>query len=222
MPKRAFTLIELLVVIAIIAILAAILFPVFSQAKAAGKKAACISNTRQLSLGVLMYANDNDDQIPPTQTDNFVLWPDLVNPYVKNAKIRVCPSETGAGAVNSYGLNEMVFVDDTDYLPNPPPPSPTMTTFSTPADTVMMGDLGVGDDLITPRLNAYKMTIPDDDLNDQFDARPSARHFNQCNLAFFDGHARSLHLEKFYVNQTPPDKWFCIDPTNLSACSGGN
>src|SRR4051812_3264297 len=60
---NAFTLIELLVVIAIIAILAAILFPVFAQAKNAAKKATCISNLKQLSLAVLMYANDYDDNI---------------------------------------------------------------------------------------------------------------------------------------------------------------
>ncbi|MFN9897711.1 MAG: prepilin-type N-terminal cleavage/methylation domain-containing protein, partial [bacterium] len=59
--KKAFTLIELLVVIAIIAILAAILFPVFAQAKAAAKKAAGISNQKQISLGITMYGADNDD-----------------------------------------------------------------------------------------------------------------------------------------------------------------
>jgi len=62
--KRAFTLIELLVVIAIIAILAAILFPVFAQAKEAAKKTTCLSNTKQMALGIYMYSNDNDDVYP--------------------------------------------------------------------------------------------------------------------------------------------------------------
>ncbi len=62
--KRAFTLIELLVVIAIIAILAAILFPVFAQAKAAAKKTVCLSNVKQQALAFTMYANDNDDWTP--------------------------------------------------------------------------------------------------------------------------------------------------------------
>jgi prepilin-type N-terminal cleavage/methylation domain-containing protein/prepilin-type processing-associated H-X9-DG protein len=65
--KGGFTLIELLVVIAIIAILAAILFPVFAQAKAAAKSAACLSNTKQIGLGWIMYANDYDDYMPQTQ-----------------------------------------------------------------------------------------------------------------------------------------------------------
>jgi prepilin-type N-terminal cleavage/methylation domain-containing protein len=64
MPKRAFTLIELLVVIAIIAILAAILFPVFAQAKAAAKKTSCLSNVKQLATGTLIYTADYDDQFP--------------------------------------------------------------------------------------------------------------------------------------------------------------
>src|SRR5688500_2386059 len=62
--KRAFTLIELLVVIAIIAILAAILFPVFARAREAARKASCGSNIRQLGLGMLMYAQDNDETFP--------------------------------------------------------------------------------------------------------------------------------------------------------------
>src|SRR5438045_6915999 len=62
--KRAFTLIELLVVIAIIAILAAILFPVFAQARASARQISCLSNVKQFALGVLMYAQDYDEIIP--------------------------------------------------------------------------------------------------------------------------------------------------------------
>src|SRR4051794_16440535 len=64
--KRAFTLIELLVVIAIIAILAAILFPVFAQAKAAAKKTACLSNVKQMATAAQLYLGDNDDSYPST------------------------------------------------------------------------------------------------------------------------------------------------------------
>jgi prepilin-type N-terminal cleavage/methylation domain-containing protein len=98
--KRAFTLIELLVVIAIIAILAAILFPVFAQAKEAAKKTAALSNTKQIGLGVVMYMGDFDDvyvinsylqeggsvTFPwgAVQNNPTYYWPKLVEPYVKN------------------------------------------------------------------------------------------------------------------------------------------
>jgi len=85
--RRAFTLIELLVVIAIIAILAAILFPVFAQAKLAAKKTQSTSNEKQINLGLQMYENDYDDMIPQSQygIDDFqVSWAAMIYPYIKN------------------------------------------------------------------------------------------------------------------------------------------
>src|SRR5258708_39121811 len=73
--KRAFTLIELLVVIAIIAILAAILFPVFAQARASARAISCLSNTKQFSLGVLMYLQDYDEMIPRLDNNKWDVAP---------------------------------------------------------------------------------------------------------------------------------------------------
>ena len=70
--NRGFTLIELLVVIAIIAILAALLFPVLSSAKARAKRTACLNNLKQINLGVHMYAGDNGDTLPDTGTATYV------------------------------------------------------------------------------------------------------------------------------------------------------
>ncbi len=98
LKKRAFTLIELLVVIAIIAILAAILFPVFAQAKLAAKKAADLSNVKQITLGSIMYGGDFDDTAmfnrvvsDPSHwwTANMLNWKDLSFPYIKNGGSRV-------------------------------------------------------------------------------------------------------------------------------------
>ncbi|GAB4452865.1 MAG: hypothetical protein OHK0029_04620 [Armatimonadaceae bacterium] len=86
--RTAFTLIELLVVIAIIAILAAILFPVFAQAREKARQTACLSNNKQFVLGILMYAQDHDETLPlgsylfPDQP-TAVTWQDLVEPYTK-------------------------------------------------------------------------------------------------------------------------------------------
>src|SRR5262245_52449406 len=92
-PQRAFTLIELLVVIAIIAILAAILFPVFAQARDKARQAVCLSNCKQLGTSINMYTQDFDETFPqgyhgPSKNS----WGKVTVPYVKNMDIFTCPS----------------------------------------------------------------------------------------------------------------------------------
>lgn len=99
--KRAFTLIELLVVIAIIAILAAILFPVFAQAKEAAKKTTSLSNVKQQALGTMMYIGDYDDVFPMSEYGNngagcpLIQWYAAVYPYVKSG-----------GKINTRGVDQ--------------------------------------------------------------------------------------------------------------------
>ena len=123
--RTAFTLIELLVVIAIIAILAAILFPVFAQAKLAAKAAASLSNTKQQSLGILMYANDYDDMWVPTLQfflydpaptypypytigtapyNGFDTWSWLELPYIKTSQIFIDPIDGGTNGASGSGV----------------------------------------------------------------------------------------------------------------------
>lgn len=104
MKRRGFTLIELLVVIAIIAILAAILFPVFARAREKARQSSCLSNMKQLGLGMLMYAQDYDELLamyaPSTYAYN---WFNSIAPYIKNDQIFKCPS--AAQFVRAYGVN---------------------------------------------------------------------------------------------------------------------
>src|SRR5688572_16786896 len=102
-PSKGFTLIELLVVIAIIAILAAILFPVFAQAREKARVASCMSNCKQIGLAVQMYTNDYDENLPYSgvygtnhpvykQGYGWGMWVVLLNPYIKNLQVWQCPS----------------------------------------------------------------------------------------------------------------------------------
>ena len=94
--RRGFTLIELLVVIAIIAILAAILFPVFARAREKARQTQCLSNVKQLNLGILMYCQDYDEQFPvlvvPSATRIDTIF-QTVQPYIKNQQLGRCPSD---------------------------------------------------------------------------------------------------------------------------------
>jgi len=105
--SNAFTLIELLVVIAIIAILAAILFPVFAQAKEAAKKATCMSDFNQVTKGVAIYTGDHDDRMCPSDTGSIngpgwgfghpdFVWAEVLEPYVANWGVYRCPSDPDA------------------------------------------------------------------------------------------------------------------------------
>jgi len=103
--RKGFTLIELLVVIAIIAILAAILFPVFAKAREKARQTSCLSNQKQMGLAILSYASDYDDTLPmcyyyqngANSSNGYVQWSGLVMPYVKSQNVFVCSSHKPKG-----------------------------------------------------------------------------------------------------------------------------
>ncbi len=146
--RHGFTLIELLVVIAIIAILAAILFPVFARAREKARQTSCLSNVKQIGLGILMYAQDYDERLPGTyqkdgQAGDWPLhkWAASVVPYVKNSQIFVCPSGTpgndyGTGSVGpmSYGANNYLMPDARGNF------NAALARISHPAETLLIFD----------------------------------------------------------------------------------
>jgi prepilin-type N-terminal cleavage/methylation domain-containing protein/prepilin-type processing-associated H-X9-DG protein len=122
---RGFTLIELLVVIAIIAILAAILFPVFARARENARRTACLSNMKQIGLGAMMYAQDFDETMVSyrymTPTGTYIMgWTVALQPYVKSRQLFICPSAKQLPGCTATG-------NDPSYLPPEPATGPKPT-----------------------------------------------------------------------------------------------
>ncbi len=120
--KKGFTLIELLVVIAIIAILAAILFPVFAQAREKARQTTCLSNLKQLGTALMLYVDDNHETYPQARIAGFYSWNIRLFPYVKSNGVFLCPSSyadysgldfSNYNGINAnYSANTSVMADD--------------------------------------------------------------------------------------------------------------
>ena len=136
--RRGFTLIELLVVIAIIAILAAILFPVFAQAREKARAISCLSNMKQLGLGLAQYTQDFDETMPNGRNYDCNGWAGQVMPYVKSVQIYKCPDESPIDArfdTVSYGINSNVLKhgdNGNSFHPQ------TIAAFNSPAKSVLL------------------------------------------------------------------------------------
>ncbi len=202
--RNAFTLIELLVVIAIIAILAAILFPVFAQAREKARQTACLSNLKQIGTGVMMYVQDYDETYPITiyNTSNIRInrqntWRSQIHPYVKNTQIFVCPSNPD----NKMLTNDRSvtgFPDPTEFfisynnnrwggISTATSPS-TLAGIDRPSDIISV--LEVWDGRFNNQTAAY-----DGDLNYDFNGHRYSHfggHSGMTNYAFADGHAKAM------------------------------
>ena len=201
---RGFTLIELLVVIAIIAILAAILFPVFARAREKARQTSCLSNVKQIGLAFMMYAQDYDETMPmgvygdwQTYWDTKVDWSGnvigdgMITPYTRNQQLAQCPSIKGISSdrpFTGYGYN----VSYIGCNPAEGGQPATLAQIQSPSETVLLADSAIwstftnepyGNNLL--RSPGHPHTAWDPGPNTHF------RHNNTANVAYCDGHAKA-------------------------------
>jgi prepilin-type N-terminal cleavage/methylation domain-containing protein/prepilin-type processing-associated H-X9-DG protein len=246
--SRGFTLIELLVVIAIIAILAAILFPVFAQAREQARKVDCASNLRNLNMGMMMYVQDHEEQFPPklagtnTPVDH---WIDMIQPYVKNRKIAKCANYTPAPNRNTalawwgYGININLYIEVVDGAGRPNGLTTTsLASIPFPADTSSLADCSLGDFYARARRRtriAFANSADTSPYNLPCD-QVRTRHGNGtgldlstggANVAFVDGHVKfmtssaifnRLGIQPNAVNPTNAGFW---ENVREQICVGG-
>lgn len=205
-----FTLIELLVVIAIIAVLAAMLLPALARAKESARVAQCLSNQRQIGLGLRLYADDNDEELPRSQHSAFahgqLAWERAIAPQMGGnsavwtnllAGVYHCASSRLTQPL-SYGLNVYFEVGPDDDYTGKPQTWRKLSRIAKPAGTILTAEPRTAADHIMAHF-----WVSAGDAEDEVDSK---RHALKSNYAFVDGHAALLPLAKTYA---PPqlDLW---------------
>ena len=211
--RKGFTLIELLVVIAIIAILAAILFPVFARAREKARQASCLSNLKQLGLGLMMYVQDYDERYLGSvysQSNNApsgTFWGNAIYPYVKNEQLFLCPTGGGRGGDAPMTYNNWQFPVRPHYGWNTRLAFEKLAQVEKPAETVALADCShqvfasiVGriawansnDKVAFGAGDPYPNGDPNY-MKDEF-----SRHNGGENMAFADGHAKWMSSRAIY------------------------
>ncbi len=212
LKARGFTLIELLVVIAIIAILAAILFPVFARAREAARASSCRSNLKQIGTGMLMYAQDYDEQLGHSwiNSPNNNSWKHYLQPYLKNQGIYICPSSPTRFTPNTFGsnygfytaLNRRTLADiqvpagtvmfcDSSNTNKPDPANPETWTETSSTDW----EVGYN--------RVFTGTPPGGCCSGDTNRLAIGRHSGMCNVAYADGHVKAVQIKRLLGLQGP-------------------
>ncbi|HCU34835.1 MAG TPA: hypothetical protein DGT21_05090 [Armatimonadetes bacterium] len=192
--RRGFTLIELLVVIAIIAILAAILFPVFARAREKARQSSCLNNVKQITLAILQYVQDYDERTPPgaavDMNSHAHPWASAV-PYVKNQQVFVCPSDSLRNTCTSVAGNPTYWGAEWASFPcsygyGNRTGSIALAQIQVPAETLVMCEM------VERPYADYNVNIGGILFMDRAQARyiGALRHNDGMNIGFWDGHAK--------------------------------
>lgn len=203
--NNAFTLIELLVVIAIIAILSAILFPVFAQAREKARQTSCVSNLRQLGSATLMYASDYDEGLPLIRRDKS--WTYTVQPYIKSFQILRCASDTSSNwspnpadtnvtypsafRVSSYAINGMMSPEITTNA------NISLASVSRPSSVIYMAESArnLTENYFHAHVWPTRHWLPTTNTPDDIS---TATHAGGFNTSYLDGHAKHVRWSQVW------------------------
>jgi prepilin-type N-terminal cleavage/methylation domain-containing protein/prepilin-type processing-associated H-X9-DG protein len=215
--KSGFTLIELLVVIAIIAILAAILFPVFARARENARRSSCQSNLKQIGLSFIQYTQDYDEKYPAAlqwggaEGPNSRGWMSIIQPYLKSEQIMKCPSDPATNVNQGGGWWGGIQPFRVSYGYNNNLSHRSMSEVTDVASTVMATDIGAIPDVSKPSfqwtqepegwvlddMDTAEVAATGGGNNGHFSG-PNARHLETSTVLWVDGHVKSLRPERFY------------------------
>jgi prepilin-type N-terminal cleavage/methylation domain-containing protein/prepilin-type processing-associated H-X9-DG protein len=192
-----FTLIELLIVIAIIAILAAILFPVFGRARENARRGSCQSNLKQLGLGIMQYTQDYDEHLMMYLAGGTAYWDEVLDPYLKSDQIFACASDTKKVKRRSYSYPRQ----GSFWLggPNATSPGLLISKLDDSAGTLLLAEVSVSDaNSLIGSGTDYMLTAPGSVTGTAFYQNHwgAPKHFDGWNYLFCDGHVKWLTPEK--------------------------
>ena len=216
MKRHGFTLIELLVVIAIIAILAAILFPVFAKAREKARQTSCANNEKQMGTAIMQYTQDYDEKYPGRYEgwNEWMSWKELIQPYIKNRQVYQCPSNTRNYVTSLDGHDPVSYAcNGWDEFPVPMPANGAVAiaAANAPASLILLCESCQTWNEMNLR---YCYSWRQDNHGGLF-----LGHNGMANFVFADGHVKAMKATATYSYNGPVNMW-SLDGPNVNPFEG--